>query len=64
LYIVANNDRTVQPDLQRFLAKRTGATTHAIDSSHVAMLSHSGFVIDVAQAAARAVQVYAERHEE
>src|SRR2546425_10046660 len=25
-YIVANNDRTVQPDLQRFLAKRMGAT--------------------------------------
>jgi pimeloyl-ACP methyl ester carboxylesterase len=42
-YIVANNDRTVQPDLQRFLAKRMGATTHAVDSSHVPMLSHPGF---------------------
>src|SRR5881398_1493719 len=39
-YIVATNDRTVQPDLQRFLAKRMGATTHAVDSSHVPMLSH------------------------
>ena len=46
-YIVANKDRTVQPDLQRFLAKRMGATTHAVDSSHVPMLSHPGFVIDV-----------------
>ena len=36
---MANNDRTVQPDLQRFLAKRMGATTHAIDSSHVPMLT-------------------------
>src|SRR6267154_323910 len=55
-YIVANKDRTVQPDLQRFLAKRMGATTHAVDSSHVAMLSHPAFVIDVIRAAAKAVQ--------
>jgi pimeloyl-ACP methyl ester carboxylesterase len=55
-YIVANNDRTVHPDLERFLAKRMGATTRAIDSSHVAMLSHPGVVIEVIRAAARAVQ--------
>ena len=39
-YIVANNDRTVQPDLERFVAKRMGAHTYDVDSSHVAMLSH------------------------
>jgi pimeloyl-ACP methyl ester carboxylesterase len=55
-YIVANNDRTVQPELQRFLAKRMGATTHAVDSSHVVMLSHADLVIDVIRAAAKAVQ--------
>ena len=55
-YIVANNDRTVQPDLQRFLAKRMGATTKAVDSSHVAMLSQPGFVVDVIRAAVSAVQ--------
>jgi len=55
-YIVANNDRTVQPDLQRFRAKRMGATTHAVDSSHVPMLSHPDSVIDVVRAAAKAVQ--------
>ena len=55
-YIVANNDRTVHPDLQRFLAKRMSATTHAVNSSHVAMLSHPGVVIDVIRAAAKAVQ--------
>ena len=55
-YIVANNDRTVQPDLQRFLAKRMGATTRAVDSSHVAMLSQPGFVVDVIRAAVSAVQ--------
>ena len=27
-YIVANNDRTVQPDLERFVAKRMGARTY------------------------------------
>src|SRR6476659_6119860 len=55
-YIVANNDRTVQPDLQRFLAKRMGATTKAVDSSHVAMLSQPSFVVDVIRAAVSAVQ--------
>jgi pimeloyl-ACP methyl ester carboxylesterase len=55
-YIVANNDRTVHPDLERFVAKRMGAITHAVDSSHVAMLSHPGVVIDAIRAAARAIQ--------
>src|ERR1700741_5165559 len=55
-YIVANKDRRAQPDLQRFLAKRMGATTKAVDSSHVPMLSHPEFVIDVVRAAAKAVQ--------
>jgi pimeloyl-ACP methyl ester carboxylesterase len=55
-YIVANNDRTVQPELERFLAKRMNASTHAVDSSHVPMLSHPGFVVDIIRAAAKAVQ--------
>ena len=55
-YIVANHDRTVHPDLERFSAKHMGATTYAVDSSHVAMLSHPGMVVDVIRAAAKAVQ--------
>lgn len=55
-YIVANNDRTVQPELERFLAKRMRASIHAIDSGHVPMLSHPNFVIDVIREAANAVQ--------
>jgi pimeloyl-ACP methyl ester carboxylesterase len=55
-YIVANNDQTVHPDLQRFVAKRMGAATSAVDSSHVAMLSHPSLVVDVIRAAARAIQ--------
>ena len=37
-FIVATKDRTVHPDLQRFVAKRMGATTVETDSSHVPML--------------------------
>src|SRR6267142_570489 len=55
-YIVGKNDRTVHPDLERFLAKRMGATTTEVASSHVPMLSHPDLVIDVIRAAARAVQ--------
>jgi pimeloyl-ACP methyl ester carboxylesterase len=32
-YVVAKNDRTVHPDLQRFVAKRMGATTVEANSS-------------------------------
>jgi pimeloyl-ACP methyl ester carboxylesterase len=55
-YIVANNDRTVNPELERAAAQRMGATTYDIDSSHVAMLSHPDMVLDVIRAAADAVQ--------
>src|SRR5262245_2457727 len=51
-YIVATNDRTVQPALQRFVAKRMGAKVHEVASSHVPMLSQPKFVIDVIRAAA------------
>jgi pimeloyl-ACP methyl ester carboxylesterase len=54
-YIVAKNDRTVHPDLQRFAARRMGATTYEVESSHVPMLSHSDFVLDVIRTAANAV---------
>jgi len=54
-YVVANNDRTVQPDLERFVAKRMGAHTYDVDSSHVPMLSQPGFVLDVIRDAAKAV---------
>ena len=54
-YIVANNDQTVNPDLERFVAKRMGAHTYDVDSSHVPMLSHPDFVLDVIRDAAKAV---------
>ena len=54
-YIVANNDRTVHPDLERFVAKRMGAHTYDVDSSHVPMLSHPDFVLDVIRTAAKSI---------
>jgi len=54
-YIVAGQDQTVNPDLERFVAKRMGASTHEVVSSHVPMLSHPDFVLDVIRAAAREV---------
>ena len=55
-YIVAKNDRTVQPELERFCATRMGATTYEADNSHVPMLSNPRLVIDVIRTAANAVQ--------
>jgi pimeloyl-ACP methyl ester carboxylesterase len=55
-FIVANNDRTVHPDLERFAAKRMNTHTHTIDSSHVPMLSHPAIVVDVIRSAAKAVE--------
>ena len=55
-YIVGKKDRTVHPDLERFFAKRMGATTYELDSSHVPMLSQPERVLDVIRAAANAVR--------
>jgi pimeloyl-ACP methyl ester carboxylesterase len=53
-YIVATKDRTVQPELQRFAAKRMGATMREVDSSHVPMLSNPKLVIEVIRNAVNA----------
>ncbi len=55
-YIVGKNDRTVHPDMERFVAKRMGATTTEIASSHVPMLSHPDVVINVIRTAAKTVE--------
>jgi pimeloyl-ACP methyl ester carboxylesterase len=55
-YIVATKDHTIQPELERFVAKRMGATVFETDSSHVPMLSQPEFVLDVIRKAAAAIQ--------
>lgn len=53
-YIVASEDRAINPELERFYAKRIGATTTEIKSSHVPFLSHPKEVVTVIEAAATA----------
>jgi pimeloyl-ACP methyl ester carboxylesterase len=53
--IVATEDRTVHPDLERASAKRMGATTVEVKSSHVPMLSQPREVLDLIRRAAAAV---------
>ena len=53
---MAQNDRTVHPELQRFVAKRMAATIYEVAGSHVPMLSNPGLVIDVIRTAARAAR--------
>ncbi len=55
-YVLATKDRTVHPELQRFVAKRMGATIVEVASSHVPMLSNAALVLDVIHKAAAAVQ--------
>jgi pimeloyl-ACP methyl ester carboxylesterase len=55
-FIVAAKDRTVHPELERFVAKRMEASMVEIASSHVPMLSNPALVLDVIRKAANAVQ--------
>src|SRR5262245_22929627 len=38
-YAVSTEDRTINPDLQRFMAKRIGAKTIEIKASHLSLIS-------------------------
>jgi pimeloyl-ACP methyl ester carboxylesterase len=39
-YAVSTLDRTINPDLERFMAKRMGAKTIELNASHLALISH------------------------
>jgi pimeloyl-ACP methyl ester carboxylesterase len=39
-YAVSTEDRTINPDLERFMAKRMGANTIEVKSSHLSLISH------------------------
>jgi pimeloyl-ACP methyl ester carboxylesterase len=39
-YAVSTEDRTINPDLQRFMAKRMGAHMIEVTSSHLSLISH------------------------
>jgi pimeloyl-ACP methyl ester carboxylesterase len=46
-YQVSTRDRTIDPELERFLAKRMHATTIELDSSHVSLVSHPREIADL-----------------
>ncbi|HEY3812191.1 MAG TPA: alpha/beta hydrolase [Caulobacteraceae bacterium] len=46
-YAVSTEDRTINPDLERFMAKRMGAKTIEIKSSHLSLISHPKEVADL-----------------
>jgi pimeloyl-ACP methyl ester carboxylesterase len=54
--VVADQDRMIDPRAEESMARKIGATTIRVDSSHVAMLSHPKAVADAIIAAARKVQ--------
>jgi pimeloyl-ACP methyl ester carboxylesterase len=46
-YAVSTQDRTINPDLQRFMAMRMGATTIEVNSSHLSLISHPQEITDL-----------------
>ena len=44
-YIIGAHDHTVNPELERSVAKQMDATTYEIDSDHVPMMSHPEAVL-------------------
>jgi pimeloyl-ACP methyl ester carboxylesterase len=54
-FLVAENDEAIPPEAERQFAKRMGATTIEVPSSHVAMVSHPDDVAQLIKTAAQAV---------
>jgi pimeloyl-ACP methyl ester carboxylesterase len=52
--VISKDDRTVNPDLERFMAKRAGSQTVEIAGSHVAFIAHPAQVAKVIERAAAA----------
>lgn len=53
-YAVSTEDRTINPDLERFMAKRMGAKTIELTSSHLSLISHpdeiAGLIVEASRA--------------
>jgi pimeloyl-ACP methyl ester carboxylesterase len=60
-FVVAQNDNVINPDLERFFAKRMGAKTIEIKSSHAVFMSHPKEVAAVIESAARAPEAVTQR---
>jgi pimeloyl-ACP methyl ester carboxylesterase len=54
-YAVSTEDRTINPDLERFMAKRMGAKTIEVKASHLSLISQPGTIANlILEAAGRA----------
>ena len=54
-YAVSSEDRTINPDLQRFMAKRMGAKTIEVKASHLSLISQPDAISNlILEAAGRA----------
>ncbi len=51
-YAVSTEDRTIDPDLERFMARRMKATTIEVKSSHLSLISHPREIADLIRRAA------------
>jgi pimeloyl-ACP methyl ester carboxylesterase len=56
-YMVATEDRSINPDQERMMAKRMNAKTVEVKSSHVAYMSHPKETAKLIEEAATALQV-------
>ena len=46
-YAVSTEDRTINPDLERFMAKRMGAKTIEVKASHVSLISQPATIANL-----------------
>src|SRR5437773_5296906 len=51
-YVVSRLDQTINPDLERFLARRMNATTVELNAGHLSLVSHPKEIADLILAAA------------
>jgi pimeloyl-ACP methyl ester carboxylesterase len=54
-YAVSTQDNSINPDLQRFMAKRMGAKTREIQASHVSFISNPSQIAKVIESAAASI---------
>lgn len=55
-YVVASEDKTINPELEKWMAKRANAKTTILASSHVAMLAKPQEILEVILDAAQSIE--------
>jgi pimeloyl-ACP methyl ester carboxylesterase len=61
-YAVSRQDRTISPELQRFMAERMNAATIEIDAGHLSLISHPDEVTQLIMDAIQGVRLDATEH--